>query len=82
MIYFYDVTTFDTYYSHLGVKNWDTNLKFGMRTTLMCVSYTYNTVFWKFRKFWILEHFFQKNLFFEILEVKIQKFAKSEIAIL
>ena len=29
---------------------------------LSCVSYTYNTVFWKFRKFWILEHFFQKNV--------------------
>ena len=39
MIYFYDVTTFHTYYSHLGVKNRDRNLKFGMLTTLMCVLY-------------------------------------------
>ena len=29
-----------------------------------CVTYTYNTVFWKVWKFWILEHFFPKNLFF------------------
>ena len=35
VIYFYDVTTFYTYYGHLGVKNWDTNLKFGMLNTLM-----------------------------------------------
>ena len=49
---------------------------------LSCVSYTYNTVFWKFGKFWILEHFVQKNFFFEIFRVKIPKFWKSEIAIL
>ena len=39
MINFYDVTTFHTYYSHLGVKNWDRNFKFGMLATLMCVLY-------------------------------------------
>ena len=27
---------------------------------LSCVSYTYNTVFWKVWKFWILEHFPEK----------------------
>ena len=42
----------------------------------------YNTVFWKFWNFWILEHFYQKNCFFLILGVKIQKFWKSETAIL
>ena len=35
VIYFDDVTTFHTYYSHLGVKNCDTNLKFGMLNSLM-----------------------------------------------
>ena len=39
VIQFYDVTTFHTYYSHLGVKNWDRNLKFGMWSTLMWFLY-------------------------------------------
>ena len=33
VIYFYDVAKFHTYYSHLGVKYWNSNLKFGMLTT-------------------------------------------------
>ena len=35
VIYFDDVTTFHTYYSHLGVKHKDTDLKIGIQTTLM-----------------------------------------------
>ena len=81
VIYFYDVTTFHTYYSHLGskieIRIWNSACEL-----LSCVSYTYNTVFWKIWKFWILEHFFKENLFFKILGVKIQKFWKYEIAIL
>ena len=39
VIYFYDVTKFHTYYSHLGVKYWYTNLKFSMLTTPMLILY-------------------------------------------
>ena len=46
VIYFYDVTTFNLLQSFGGQKV-NTNLKFGMLTTLMCV-YTYKTVFENF----------------------------------
>ena len=81
VIYFYDVTTFHTYYSHLGSKI-DIQIWNLACELLSYVSYTYNTVLSKFWKFGILEHLFQKNLFFEIFGVKIQKFWNSEIPIL
>ena len=83
MIYFYDVTTFHTYYSHLGVKDWDRNLKFDMLTTLVCVLYLHIIGF--FLKIWnILDFraiFPEKHVFLKLWGQN-PKFWKSEIAIL
>ena len=73
VIYIYDVTTLHTYYSHLGVKNWDTNFKFGMRTTLMCVLYIYYGFLKILKSLDFRALFPEKLVFFVILGVKIQK---------